>query len=122
MRRSRHRGDYACTADFETFLKRTSVGNPRTDLARLAGARLVISIETEASTRLADGFVKMITGGDRLVARKLYHDEFEFRPTFKVWWAANDAPRMSDRDGALWRRIIEIPFTHQIPKSSATQT
>jgi putative DNA primase/helicase len=110
-------GDYAQTADFETFLKRNAVGNPRTDLARLAGARLVISIETEAGTRLADGFVKMITGGDRLVARKLYKDEFEFRPQFTLWWAANDAPRMSDRDGALWRRILEIPFTHQVPKS-----
>jgi putative DNA primase/helicase len=109
-------GDYAQTADFETFLKRSGVGNPRTDLARLAGARLVIAIETEPGTRLADGFVKMITGGDRVVARKLYHDEFEFRPAFTLWWAANDAPRMSDRDGALWRRILEIPFTHQIPE------
>ena len=110
-------GDYAQTADFETFLKRNSTGSPRTDLARLAGARLVISIESEAGTRLADGFVKMITGGDRLVARKLYHDEFEFKPQFTMWWAANDAPKMSDRDGALWRRILEIPFTHQIPES-----
>lgn len=109
-------GDYGQTADFETFLKRNSVGNPRTDLARLAGARLVISIETEAGTRLADGFVKLITGGDRVVARKLYHDEFEFKPQFTLWWAANDAPKMSDRDGALWRRILEIPFVHQIPK------
>ncbi len=109
-------GDYAQTADFETFLKRNSTGSPRTDLARLAGARLVISIESEAGTRLADGFVKMITGGDRLVARRLYHDEFEFKPQFTMWWAANDAPKMSDRDGALWRRILEIPFTHQIPE------
>jgi putative DNA primase/helicase len=109
-------GDYAQTADFDTFLKRSSVGSPRTDLARLAGARLVISIETEAGKRLADGLVKMITGGDRVVARRLYQDEFEFKPQFTLWWAANDAPRMSDRDGALWRRIVEIPFVHQIPK------
>jgi putative DNA primase/helicase len=109
-------GDYAQTADFETFLKRNNAGSPRTDLARLAGARLVISIETDAGARLADDVVKMVTGGDRLVARRLYQNEFEFTPQFTLWWAANDAPRMSDRDSALWRRIVEVPFIHQIPE------
>ncbi|MGO8684777.1 MAG: phage/plasmid primase, P4 family [Thermoleophilia bacterium] len=109
-------GDYAQTADFESFLKRSGVGAPRSDLARLAGARLVVSIETEANAHLAGGLVKMITGGDRVVARRLYQEEFEFRPQFTLWWAANDAPKMSDRDGALWRRIVQIPFIHQIAK------
>ncbi len=47
-------GDYAVTADFDTFLSRRDSG-PRNDIARLAGRRLVVSIEMEEGRRLAGG-------------------------------------------------------------------
>ena len=42
-------GDYATTADFESFIKRThsNGGGARGDIARLAGARIVTSSETD---------------------------------------------------------------------------
>ena len=49
-------GDYALTADFDTFLARCDVGGPRNDIARLAGARMVISIEVEEGRRLAEAW------------------------------------------------------------------
>ena len=41
-------GDYATTADFATFLKKDRVtSGPSDDIANLAGARLVSSIEVD---------------------------------------------------------------------------
>ncbi len=109
-------GDYAVTTDFETFLKRNQVGCPRNDLARLAGARLVTSLEVEHGKRLADGLVKQLTGGDTVTARFLHREFFEFRPQMKLWLAANHAPKVQADDEAMWRRIVRIPFDHVIPE------
>lgn len=105
-------GDYASQSDFETFLARNDAGGPRGDIARLAGARLVASIEVDEGKKLAEGLVKTLTGGDTVTARFLYRDEFEFRPAFKLWLVANHAPRVRHSDDAMWRRILRIPFDH----------
>jgi putative DNA primase/helicase len=111
-------GDYATTADFEAFLARRDVGGARNDIARLAGARLVASIEVDEGKRLAEGLIKMLTGGDVVTARHLYKEAFEFLPAFKLWLAANHAPRIRDDDEAMWRRILRVPFEHIIPKEA----
>jgi putative DNA primase/helicase len=110
-------GEYAATADFETFLKRHGDAGIRNDIARLAGARFVVSIEVDEGKSLAEGLVKMLTGGDTVAARFLYHETFEFLPVFKLWLAANTRPRASADDGALWRRILLVPFTEVIPEA-----
>jgi len=109
-------GDYATTADFETFLARRFGGGIRNDVARLAGARLVSSIEVDEGKRLAEGMVKELTGGDSVTARFLYKEHFEFKPQFKLWLIANHQPRVRDDDEAIWRRIRVIPFAHSVPK------
>ncbi len=109
-------GDYATTADFEAFLARPQVGAVRNDIARLAGARLVASVEVDEGKKLAQGLVKQLTGGDTVTARFLYQEQFEFQATFKLWLAANHAPKVSHHDGALWRRILRVPFEQTIAK------
>ena len=108
-------GDYASVADAEAFLARKHPGGPREDIARLAGARLVLSIEVDEGKRLAAGLVKQITGGDVVTARELYAKATEFRPQFKLWLVANDAPLVSHKDGGMWRRILRLPFEQAIP-------
>lgn len=115
-------GDYATTADFEAFLSRRDVGGPRNDIARLAGSRLVASIEVDEGKKLAEGLVKMLTGGDTVTARLLYREAFEFLPTFKLWLCANHAPEVNDDDGAMWRRILRLPFEHEVPKEKRDPT
>ena len=110
-------GEYARTASFDSFLRQDRTGAPRDDIAGLAGARLVASIEVEKGKKLADGLVKQITGGDTVTARFLYHKEFEYRPAFKLWLVANDAPQATDSDTGLWRRILRVPFEHEIPEA-----
>jgi len=108
-------GDYAKTADFETFILRREAGAIRNDIAELAGRRFVVSIEVDRGRRLAEGLIKMLTGGDTVRARFLYQEAFEFVPQFKLWLVANHAPSVRHDDSALWRRILVIPFIHVIP-------
>jgi putative DNA primase/helicase len=108
-------GDYAQTADFETFLKREQVGGARNDIASLSGARAIISIEVDEGKKLAEGLVKTLTGGDTVKARFLYKEAFEFVPQFKLFLAANDAPHIKDTDSAMWRRVLRIPFENTVP-------
>jgi putative DNA primase/helicase len=108
-------GDYASTADFETFLARRGDGGVRNDIARLAGVRMVISAEVDDGARLAEGLIKTLTGGDTVTARFLYAEAFEFTPAFTLWLVANARPRVRAGDDAIWRRILQIPFTVVIP-------
>jgi putative DNA primase/helicase len=87
------------------------------DIARLKGIRLVTAIETEEGKRLAESLVKQATGGeDKMVGRFLHHEFFEFKPTFKIFFATNHKPVIRGTDHAIWRRIRLIPFTVTIPE------
>ncbi len=103
-------GDYGSSADFSTFLERRNDSGPRDDVARLAGARLVRSSEVGENKRLNEGLIKSLTGGDIICARFLYSENFEFKPQFKLWLAANHKPVIRGTDYAIWRRIQLIPF------------
>jgi putative DNA primase/helicase len=103
-------GDYASSADFGTFLTKRPSDGPREDIARLAGARLVTSVETREGQHLAEGLVKLLTGGDTVSARRLYERTFEFVPQFKLLFASNYRPGVRADDDAIWRRLRELPF------------
>jgi putative DNA primase/helicase len=106
-------GDYAMQAAPDLLIaKRNS--HP-TELADLFGGRLVASIEVEDGRRLAESLVKQLTGGDRVKARRMRQDFWEFTPTHKVLMAVNHKPIVRGTDTAIWRRIRLIPFTETIP-------
>lgn len=108
-------GDYATNAQPQTFLAKGRNNNISSDLARLKGARLVTVSEPEEGARLDEGLVKQLTGGDRITARKLYAEEMEFSPEFKIWFATNHRPVIRGTDHGIWRRICIIPFSVKIP-------
>lgn len=109
-------GDYATVADFSTFLERKNQG-PRNDVAALAGKRLVMSIEVDQGEKLAEGLVNTLTGGDPVRARFLFQESFEFEPSFTLWLAANNRPRVRHDSDASWRRIVQVSFDQQIPEA-----
>jgi putative DNA primase/helicase len=106
--------DYAQQADFTTLLAKEHE-SVRNDLARLRGARFVAAVEAEAGKRLSEVVVKQLTGGDRVTARFLYGEFFEFAPVLKLFLAANHQPVIRGQDFGMWRRIRLIPFTIAIP-------
>jgi len=108
-------GTYAKTIQASSIMVKQNSGGPNSDIARLAGARLVTSSEPNEGLRMDEGLVKQLTGGDKVVARQLYGKEFEFEPEFKLWLATNHKPIIRGTDDGIWRRIRLIPFTVQIP-------
>ncbi|MEQ1885188.1 MAG: phage/plasmid primase, P4 family [Bryobacteraceae bacterium] len=109
-------GDYSMTSDFSTFLKKDRVSSgPSDDIAALAGARLVASVEVDNGKQLAQALVKQLTGGDVIRARNLYQSSFEFRPQFCLWLVCNHTPIVAHDDDAMWRRILRLPFDNIIP-------
>lgn len=108
-------GDYAKTAEYTSFLA-TSRDNVRNDIARLMGARFVSAMEGDEGRRLAEPLVKQITGGDKITARFLHEEFFEFTPQFKLFLATNHKPQIRGTDLAIWRRIRLIPFRVTIPQ------
>jgi putative DNA primase/helicase len=113
--------DYARQADFTTFLHKDK-DSVRTDLARLRGARFVSAVEAEQGRRLAEVVVKQMTGQDTVTARQLFQAEFEYKPVFKLFLAANHRPVIRGTDEGIWRRICLIPFSVVIPKKEQDKT
>lgn len=104
-------GRYAATAAFDTFTRtRGGSGGPRNDLARLAGARLVVANESAEGNRLDEAIVKQVTGSDTIAARFLYGEHFEYQPQFKPILVSNFRPKVDGDDNAFWRRVRLVPF------------
>ncbi|CAM5220324.1 hypothetical protein CDEF62S_00623 [Castellaniella defragrans] len=107
-------GDYAANAAMDTFMDVRGDRHP-TDLAGLRGARMVSSIETEQGRRWNESKVKAITGGDKISARFMRQDFFEYTPQFKLIIAGNHKPSIRNVDEAMRRRLHLIPFTVTVP-------
>lgn len=104
-------GEYAKTDLIETFTASFGARHPM-DLAMLRGVRLVTAVETEDGRRWAESKIKTLMGDDKIAARFMRQDFFEFTPQFKLVIAGNhkpglqlrgrgDAPAISS--GALYR-------------------
>jgi putative DNA primase/helicase len=107
-------GGYASTAAMETFLHSPAERHP-TDLAKLAGARLVVAMEAQKGRRWDETKIKALTGGDRIAARFMRQDYWDFTPTFKLLIGGNHRPKLFTVDEAMRRRLLLVPFTVQIP-------
>ena len=107
-------GDYHRTAPIETFTATIGDQHP-TNLAGLRGARLVTAQETEEGRRWAESRIKQLTGGDKVAARFMRQDFFEFTPQFKLIIAGNHKPGLRSVDEAIRRRFHLLPFAVTIP-------
>ncbi|AKJ30659.1 phage/plasmid primase, P4 family [Caldimonas brevitalea] len=107
-------GDYATNAPMDTFMEARTDRHP-TDMAGLRGARFVAATETEQGRRWAESKLKSLTGGDKISARFMRQDFFEFFPQFKLFVAGNHKPAIRNIDEAMKRRLHLIPFTITVP-------
>lgn len=110
-------GDYGFSCAFSTFEagQRSEIG---ADVAALAGRRFVTSSETNVKSKFNEARLKAISGGDKLGARHLYGNPFEFSPTCKIWLSVNHKPAVADDSFGFWRRIHLIPFTETFAGSA----
>lgn len=108
-------GDYAIQARPDLLMSHHGERHP-TELTDLYARRFVATIEAEEGHRFDEALVKWLTGGDSIRARRMHEDLWEWRPTHKLWLAANYKPVIRGGDLAIWRRIRLVPFTVTIPE------
>jgi putative DNA primase/helicase len=108
--------DYGMQAVSDLLMAKHNESHP-TERADLFGKRFVATIEAEEGKRMAEALMKQLTGADKVRARRMRQDFFEFTPTHKILLAANHKPTVRGTDYAVWRRIKLIPFTVTIPEA-----
>jgi putative DNA primase/helicase len=106
-------GDYATVADVGTFIASRTERHP-TDVAKLHNYRMAVGQETEKGRRWDEAKIKSMTGGDKMTARFMRQDFFDFIPKFKLWITGNYKPILMNVDEAMRRRMLLVPFVVQI--------
>lgn len=106
-------GDYGRTARPDTIAQRqtTNGSGPSEDIARLNGCRFVNISEPDKKMVLSSALVKTLTGNDRISARFLNENSFEFYPQFKLFVNCNHLPAVTDATVFTSGRVKVIPFT-----------
>jgi putative DNA primase/helicase len=102
-------GDYATAIPITTLVQTRYQEHP-TEIAKLFGVRLAVASETSEGARLDAAAVKVLTGGDRLTARFMRQDYFDFWPTHKIAILGNAPIILGRVDAALIRRWLKLPF------------
>jgi putative DNA primase/helicase len=101
--------DYTMKAAPNLLMSSKSERHP-TERADLFGMRLVVVSETPEDRHLNEAFVKDLTGRERIRARRMREDFWEFDPTHKVILQTNHRPVIRGTDEGIWRRLRLVPF------------
>jgi len=105
-------GEYVATVPSSTFDAAHGGGGEGAtpQLAKLQGARMVLSSETNADTPVNESLIKSMTGGDAITARPMYASPITFYPQFKITVQGNHKPMIRGMDVGVWSRIKLVPF------------
>jgi putative DNA primase/helicase len=83
--------------------------------AQTLGKLVNVCPEVGELDRTAEGTLKAFVAGDRMTFERKGKDAFTARPTARLVLSTNNVPRFSDRSEGVWRRLLLLPFTRQIP-------
>ena len=105
-------GDYAGTAAPQLLATSSANGSEAhpTGIADLWGKRMVTAHETKEGAVLREDFIKQATGGDKIKARFMRADFFEFDPTHKIQLLTNSKPTVKGQDHGIWRRVLLVAY------------
>ena len=109
-------GDYAVIAAPGILNARANDPHP-TDIADLKGARFAVINELKRGAPFDEERLKRLASRDKLKARLMHQNFFEFTPTHKLWVFGNHMPTLRGNDTGTWRRIMMIPFEANIPEN-----
>ena len=80
------------------------------ELVRAKGCRFGYLEEPGENERIEVGFLKELTGGDKITARGLHKEPIDFKPQFKLALLCNEIPKVPPNDSGTWRRMEVIEF------------
>ncbi|MDR3605811.1 MAG: phage/plasmid primase, P4 family [Oligoflexia bacterium] len=83
-------------------------------LTAMVGRLANIVEEIGETDKVAEGVLKDLSAGGVMTVERKHKDAFEMKATARLTFATNVLPRFRDRTGALWRRMMPIPFKVQI--------
>jgi len=111
-------GDYCEHCSILTFVEQKYVDGSKAtpEIARLAGARMIITSEPRDNVRLDENKIKEFTGGEPIYARALHKDGFTFRPIGKLWISCNNLLKITGTTRGDWRRYKQINFENDVPE------
>jgi len=101
--------------------KRVASNAANSELALAKGKRFALMSEPENDERINVGLMKELSGGDRIIARRMYHEPVEFNPKFKMVLACNKLPVVPSDDGGTWRRIRVVEFTSKFVENPTAE-
>ena len=105
-------GEYCCKFPVTLITgKRCASNAANSELARAKGKRFACLQEPSGEENINIGLMKELSGGDKIMARALYKEPFEFVPQFKMLLLCNVLPNVPSDDGGTWRRIRVVEFT-----------
>ena len=113
-------GEYATSIPIEslTGTEQRKGADATPDLVRVPGARMVRASEPEEGLRFKEAMVKLLTGGEPIMIRKMREEFIEIEPIFKLTISGNHKPNVRGTDEGIWRRILLVPFDQQIAKEA----
>jgi len=96
-----------------TTLKSSSSATP--DKAKSKGVRCMICEEPEDDndTSLKVGFLKELSGGNKIQARELFKSSIEFMPQFQVFLLMNNPVKLNSYEDAIVARLKNIEFPYK---------
>jgi len=104
-------GDYKGTVPLALITqKRASIGGVSPEIAQLKGIRYAVMQEPQKGTKLNEGIMKELTGGDPIQGRALFHDTVTFIPQFTLAVCTNHLFDITSSDDGTWRRIRVCDF------------
>lgn len=104
-------GEYYCILPIALLTqKRCASNSAQSELERTKGRRFAVMQEPSEQDKINIGFMKELSGNDRIMTRALYKEPTEFKPQFKMILTCNELPEVPSDDGGTWRRIRVVEF------------
>jgi P4 family phage/plasmid primase-like protien len=90
--------------------KRNAIGGTSSEIIQLKGVRYAVMQEPSKDTKINEGIMKELTGGDPVQGRALYCESEIFEPQFKLVVCTNNLFDITSNDDGTWRRIRKCDF------------
>lgn len=111
-------GDYYANLPVSLLTSKRPGSNCATpEIARLKGKRFVCLQESSDSDTLNVGYMKELTGGDKILTRALYSEPIEIILQTHMFYVCNILPKITNVDGGTARRIIVTDFKSKFCKN-----
>jgi len=87
----------------------------RFQLGQTLGKRINFAAEVGELEKTCESVLKAFVSGDPLPFDRKFLPPLTARPTAKLVVSTNTRPRFTDKSDGIWRRLILVPMTVQIP-------